>query len=130
MSKEIVKTSNAPAAIGAYSQAVKVSGIGETIYISGQIPLDPDSMSVVSEDFETQTRQVFTNLNAIIKATGGSIENIVKLNVYLTDLSNFSILNEVMQELFNEPYPARAAVQVSALPKQVQIEIDAVLFID
>ena len=130
MTKEIINTSDAPAAIGAYSQAVKVAGNGETVYVSGQIPLDPKSMGVVSEDFEAQTRQVFSNLFAVIKAAGGSLESIVKLNVYLIDLSKFSILNDVMQELFNQPYPARAAVQVSALPKQVQIEIDAVLHID
>ena len=130
MTKDIIKTHKAPAAIGAYSQAVKVAGNGETVYVSGQIPLDPESMMVVDEDFEVQTRQVFKNLFAIIKAAGGSNENIVKLNVYLIDLNKFSILNDVMQELFHEPFPARAAVQVSALPKNVQIEIDAVLYID
>ncbi len=130
MSKEIINTADAPAAIGAYSQAVKVSNKGSTVYVSGQIPLNPKSMQIVSEDFEAQTRQVFTNLFAVIKASGATVENIVKLNVYLTDLSKFSILNDVMQECFNQPYPARAAIEVSALPKQVQIEIDAVLYID
>lgn len=130
MTKEIISTNNAPAAIGAYSQAVKVSNSGNTVYVSGQIPLDPKSMELVSEDFEAQTRQVFANLFAVIKASGATVGNIVKLNVYLTDLSKFSILNKIMQECFNQPYPARAAVEVSALPKQVQIEIDAVLYID
>ena len=130
MTKEIINTKDAPAAIGAYSQAVKVSNNGSTVYVSGQIPLDPKSMQIVSEDFEAQTRQVFVNLFAVIRASGATVENIVKLNVYLTDLSKFSILNDVMQECFNKPYPARAAIEASALPKQVQIEIDAVLHID
>ena len=130
MTKKIINTSNAPAAIGAYSQAVKVTNNGQTVYVSGQIPLDPQSMEVVSEDFEMQTRQVFTNLFSVINAAGGSLQSIVKLNVYLIDLSKFSILNDVMQELLKQPFPARAAVQVSALPKQVQIEIDAVLHIN
>ena len=124
MSKKIISTEGAPAAIGAYSQAVKVA---ETVYISGQIPLDPVTMEVVSQEFEPQARQVFKNLIAVATAAGGSLSDAVKLTVYLTDLNDFAALNTVMADYISEPFPARAAVQVAALPKGVQIEIDAVL---
>lgn len=124
MSKIIISTEAAPAAIGAYSQAVKVA---DTVYISGQIPLDPVSMEVVSQEFESQARQVFKNLIAVADASGGGLSDAVKLTVYLTDLNDFAALNTVMADYISEPFPARAAVQVAALPKGVQIEIDAVL---
>lgn len=124
MSKIIISTEAAPAAIGAYSQAVKVA---DTVYISGQIPLDPVSMEVVSQEFESQARQVFKNLIAVADASGGALSDAVKLTVYLTDLNDFAALNTVMADYISEPFPARAAVQVAALPKGVQIEIDAVL---
>ena len=122
--KQIITTTDAPAAIGTYSQAVKV---GETVYVSGQIPLDADSMEIVSGGFAEQTHQVFKNLTAIADASGGSLSNVVKLNIFMTDLSQFATLNSIMAEYFTYPYPARAAVQVSALPKAVMIEMDAVL---
>lgn len=122
--KQIITTTGAPAAIGTYSQAVKV---GETVYVSGQIPLDADSMEIVSGGFAEQTHQVFKNLSAIADASGGSLSNVVKLNIFMTDLSQFATLNAIMAEYFTSPYPARAAVQVSALPKAVMIEMDAVL---
>ena len=124
MTKETIKTSQAPQAIGTYSQAVKV---GQTVYLSGQIPLLPETMEIVTGDMASHTRQVFDNLSAVATASGGSLADIVKLNVYLCDLSNFATVNEVMAEYFNEPYPARAAVQVAALPKGVDIEIDAIM---
>ena len=124
MSKEIISTQNAPQAIGTYSQAVKVDN---TVYISGQIPLVPDTMEVVEGDFKENARQVFRNLAAIAKAAGGEINDIVKINIFLTDLSNFATVNEVMQEFFTQPYPARAALQISALPKGVAVEADAVM---
>lgn len=124
MNKTIIVTDQAPAAIGTYSQAVKV---GSTVYISGQIPLDPISMEMVSDDFTEQARQVFKNLIAVAEAAGGSLADAVKLNVFLTDLNDFALLNEVMSANMHEPYPARAAVQVAALPRGAQIEIDAVL---
>ena len=126
MSKTIINTQAAPAAIGAYSQAVKVA---DTVYISGQIPLDPDTMEVVSQEFEPQARQVFKNLIAVADAAGGSLANAVKLTVYVTDLGDFAALNTIMADYISEPFPARAAVQVVALPKGVQIEIDAVLYL-
>lgn len=124
MKKEIISTNDAPAAIGTYSQAVKV---GDTVYISGQIPLDPKTMNVVDGPIENQIRRVFDNLLAIAKASGGDFSNIVKLNIYLTDLGNFASVNEVMAQYFDEPYPARAAVGVKELPKGVPVEMDAVL---
>ena len=124
MTKEIISTDLAPAAIGAYSQAVKVDKI---VYISGQIPLDPQSMNVVSDDFALQAEQVFTNLEAVAHEAGSSLKDAVKLTVYLTDLENFSVLNEIMEKHIKQPFPARAAVQVSKLPKNVSIEIDAIL---
>lgn len=124
MSKSVIQTNDAPAAIGTYSQAVKA---GSTVYLSGQIPLVPSTMEVVSEDFEAQAVQVFENIQAVVKAAGGSMSNLVKINIFLTDLGQFAKVNEVMARYFKQPYPARAAVQVSALPKAVQIEIDGVM---
>ena len=124
MNKTIIATDQAPAAIGTYSQAVKVDS---TVYISGQIPLDPETMEMVSDDFKEQAVQVFKNLIAVAQAAGGSLSDAVKLNVFLTDLNDFAELNEVMSAYMHEPYPARAAVQVAALPRGAQIEIDAVL---
>jgi len=122
--KEIISTENAPAAIGTYSQAVKVNG---TVYLSGQIPLVPATMEIVSEDFAAQVVQVFENLTAVCEAAGGSMSDIVKLNIFLTDLSNFATVNEVMAKYFEQPYPARAAIGVRALPKNVQVEMDGVM---
>ncbi|MGD7036863.1 RidA family protein [Methylotuvimicrobium buryatense] len=124
MNKKIIHTQDAPQAIGTYSQAVKVDN---TVYLSGQIPLNPKTMDVVSEDIRNQITQVFHNLKAVALAAGGDLTDIVKLNVYLTDLSNFPIVNEVMGEFISEPYPARAAIGVAALPKGVGVEIDAVM---
>ncbi len=125
MSKHIIHTEHAPAAIGAYSQAVRA---GNTVYLSGQIPLDPASMTVVGNgDFREETHQVFKNLRAVAEAAGGSLNDIVKVNAYLTDLANFAVFNEVMAEYFAQPYPARAAVGVATLPKGVQVEAEAVL---
>ena len=120
----IVHTDNAPAAVGTYSQAVKV---GTTVYMAGQIPLDPGTMTLVGDGFSEQCERVFENLKAVAEAAGGSLQDIVKLNIFLTDLSNFATVNETMARFFSEPYPARAAVQVVALPKDAQVEMDAVL---
>jgi len=124
MAKVIVNTDQAPAAIGTYNQAVKV---GTTVYLSGQIPLVPESMEIISQDFTEQAHQVFKNLVAVCEAAGGELQDMVKVNIFLTDLSNFAIVNDVMSQYFKTPYPARAAVQVSALPKAVQIEIDGIM---
>ena len=124
MTKSIISTDSAPAAIGTYSQAVKV---GTTVYLSGQIPLVPETMEMVSDDFTEQTHQVFKNLVSVCQAAGGEIQNMVKVNIFLTDLSNFATVNEVMSQYFNEPYPARAAIGVAQLPKGSQIEIDGIL---
>jgi len=124
MSKEIIKTDKAPQAIGTYSQAVKT---GNTVYLSGQIPLVPETMEMVEGDIRAQITQVFQNLSAVADAAGGSLQDVTKLNVFLTDLSNFPIVNEVMAEFFSEPYPARAAVGVAALPKLAQVEMDAIM---
>ncbi len=124
MSKSVIQTDKAPQAIGTYSQAIKS---GTTIYISGQIPLVPETMQVISEDFSEQSHQVFKNIQAVCEAAGGSTKHLVKVNIFLTDLSKFVTLNEIMSQYFTQPYPARAAVQVSALPKSVQIEIDGVM---
>lgn len=124
MSREVIKADQAPAAIGAYSQAVK---IGDTVYLSGQIPLDPASMQLVEGGMEAQIRRVFENLAAVAHASGGSLADTVKLNVFLTDLSHFALLNQIMAEYFREPYPARAAIGVAALPRGAQVEMDAVL---
>ena len=122
--RAVINTTKAPAAIGPYSQAIKV---GNTVWISGQIPLDPETMEVVEGGIEQETRQVFANLIAIAEAAGGTLDNSVKINISLTDLSNFNAVNTVMAEVFSEPYPARACVQVAALPKGVQVEIEAIL---
>ncbi|MCK4951851.1 MAG: RidA family protein [Gammaproteobacteria bacterium] len=127
MTKEIIKTDKAPQAIGTYSQAVKVN---QTVYLSGQIPLVPETMELVDGDMEAQIKRVFDNLNAVAQAAGGNIENIVKLNVFLTDLSHFPLVNQVMAEYFQEPYPARAAIGVAALPKDAQVEMDGVMELD
>lgn len=119
-----VSTADAPAAIGAYSQAVRS---GDTVYLSGQIALDPESMELVAPDFETEARQVFRNLSAVIAAAGGTTADAVKLTVYLTDMGNFPAVNAVMAEFFDEPYPARAAVGVAALPRGAQVEVDGIL---
>lgn len=124
--KAIISTDQAPAAIGTYSQAVKVNN---TVYLSGQIPLVPETMVLVEGDFRAQAHQVFKNLRAVCEAANGSLGDIVKLNLYLTDLSNFPMVNEVMAEYFHQPYPARAAVGVSELPKGAQFEAEAVMVI-
>ena len=124
MAKTIIQTDNAPQAIGTYSQAVKVDN---TVYISGQIPLDPASMEVVAGGTEEQITQVFDNLSAVAEASGGSLRDVVKLTIFLTDLGCFASVNEIMARYFTEPYPARAAIEVSALPKGVEVEMDAVL---
>jgi reactive intermediate/imine deaminase len=121
--REIIQTNLAPAAIGTYSQAVKV---GKTVYLSGQIGLDPERMELV-EGIEAQVRRVFDNLSAVTKAAGGSMADIVKLNIFLTDLGHFSLVNTIMAEYFTEPYPARAAVGVASLPKGALVEADAVM---
>lgn len=126
MSKKIINTTEAPAAIGPYSQAVRA---GDMVYISGQIPLDPESMQVVSGDFADQAEQVFKNLKAVAKAAGGSLQDAVKLSVFLTDLNDFVKLNDIMTAHIPEPFPARAAVQVSRLPKDVNVEIEAILYL-
>jgi reactive intermediate/imine deaminase len=124
MSREIVKTDKAPQAIGTYSQAVKS---GSTVYLSGQIPLHPESMELVDGNMRDQIQRVFENLRAVAVAAGGSLQDVVKLNVFLTDLSHFPLVNEVMAEYFSEPYPARAAIGVAALPKSAAVEMDAIM---
>ncbi len=124
--KAVINTDLAPAAIGPYSQAIKA---GNTVYLSGQIPLDPATMELVSDDFETQARQVFTNLRAVCEEAAGSLGEIVKINLYLMDLGNFAIVNRVMEEFLTPPFPARAAVGVKALPKGAQVEAEAVMVI-
>ena len=126
MFREAIHTEAAPAAIGAYSQAVRV---GEAVYLSGQIGLDPATMALASPDPEAQIRQVFENLAAVAHAAGGSFADIVKVTVYLTDLAHYGAVNEVMAEFFSEPYPARAAVGVAALPRGALVEADAVLLL-
>ena len=123
MAKQAIHTRDAPDAIGTYSQAIKV---GETVFISGQIPLEPGTMNIVDENIRAQTHRVFNNLAAVVREGGGNLDDIVKLTVFLTDLSHFAVVNEVMGEHFNPPYPARAVVGIVALPKGVQIEIDAI----
>jgi reactive intermediate/imine deaminase len=127
MAKSIIKTDNAPQAIGTYSQAVKVDN---TVYISGQIPLDPTTMEIVEGGVDAQITRVFDNLKAVAQASGGSLKDVVKLNIFLTDLSCFPTVNEIMARYFDEPYPARAAVEVSALPKGVAVEMDAMLVLE
>ena len=122
--KEIISTDKAPQAIGTYSQAVKV---GSTVYLSGQIPLVPETMEIVDGDIEVCIRQVFDNLTAVARAAGGDLSDIVKLNIFLTDLSHFPLVNQVMAEYFQEPYPARAAIGVAALPKGAEVEMDGIM---
>lgn len=124
MSKTPIHTDEAPAAIGSYSQAIKH---GDLVFLSGQIPLDPATMEIVAGDFEARARRVFENLKAVAEAAGGSLDQIVKLTVYLTDLDNFAAVNSVMAEYFTEPYPARAALGVAALPKGADVEAEAIL---
>ncbi|MGF1642313.1 MAG: RidA family protein [Thiotrichales bacterium] len=126
MTREIIQTEHAPQAIGTYSQAVKV---GATVYLSGQIPLDPATMLRVDGSIEVQIRRVFENLRAVAEAAGGSLADIVKLNVFLTDLGHFQVVNTVMADYFSPPYPARAAVGVKALPKDAEVEMDAIMVI-
>jgi reactive intermediate/imine deaminase len=127
MSKEIICTDAAPQAIGTYSQAVRV---GDTLYMSGQIPLVPETMLMVEGDMQSQIRQVFDNLQAVARASGGSLADVVKLNVFLTDLGNFPLVNQVMADYFSQPYPARAAIGVASLPKDAGVEMDAVMVLD
>jgi len=127
MAKTIIQTDNAPQAIGTYSQAVAVNN---TVYLSGQIPLIPASMSLVEGDIDAQIRQVFDNLQAVAKAAGGDLQDIVKLNIFLIDLNNFALVNQIMADYFQQPYPARAAVGVASLPKAAQVEMDAIMVIE
>jgi reactive intermediate/imine deaminase len=124
MSKQSIHSDNAPAAIGTYSQAIQT---GDLVFLSGQIPLDPATMDVVEGDFEARARRVFDNLQAVAQAAGGSLDQVVKLTVFLTDLGNFATVNSVMEDYFQQPYPARAAVGVASLPKGVDVEADAIL---
>lgn len=124
MTKQVISTPAAPKAIGTYSQAVRV---GQTVYLSGQIPLNPETMELDSGDMRAQVTRVFENLRAVARAAGGDLENVVKLNVFLTDLGNFTLVNEVMARYFAQPYPARAAIGVAALPKGATVEMDAIL---
>ncbi len=124
MKRQIIQTESAPAAIGTYSQAVRID---DTVYLSGQIPLQPSTMELVDGDMELQIRQVFDNLAAVAQAAGGSLNDIAKLNIFLTDLSHFPLVNQVMSDYFTEPYPARAAIGVAALPKGAEVEMDAIL---
>ena len=124
MSKKAIHTDDAPVAIGTYSQAVRS---GSFVFLSGQIPLDPETMEVVDGDFATRARQVFTNLRAVAEAAGGGLDDVVKVTVFLTDLGNFATVNAVMEEFFTPPFPARAAVGVASLPKGVDVEADAIL---
>ena len=124
MSKQAIHSDNAPAAIGTYSQAIRA---GDLVFLSGQIPLDPTTMEFVDGDFEARTRQVFDNLKAVAEAAGGDLNQVVKLTVFLTDLSNFATVNGVMEDYFEQPFPARAAVGVASLPKGADVEADAIL---
>jgi reactive intermediate/imine deaminase len=124
MSKQTISTADAPAAIGTYSQAVRV---GNTIWVSGQIPLDPVTKEMVKGDIEAQIRRVFENLKAIVLAAGASLDDVVKATVFLTDLSNFGLVNKIMAEYFREPYPARAAVGVASLPRGAQVEVECIV---
>ena len=125
--KDVIKTNKAPQAIGTYSQAVRA---GNTVYLSGQIPLVPETMEIEQGDMHAQIRRVFENLSAVAQAAGGGLKDVVKLNVFLTDLAHFPLVNEVMAQYFSEPYPARAAVGVAALPKGVSIEMDAIMVLE
>lgn len=124
MTRETIRTDRAPQAIGTYSQAVRV---GRTLYLSGQIPLDPQTMTLVAGDIANQVRRAFDNLQAVAEAAGGTLGDLVKLNVYLTDLHHFQVVNQIMAEYFTEPYPARAVIGVAALPRGATIELDGIL---
>lgn len=127
MAKTIISTADAPQAIGTYSQAVRA---GNTVYLSGQIPLVPETMQMVEGDITAQVRQVFNNLQAVATAAGGSLNDCVKVHVFLTDLVNFPIVNQVMSEFFSEPYPARAAIGVASLPRGAQVEVDTIMVLE
>ncbi|MDD3608130.1 MAG: RidA family protein [Halothiobacillaceae bacterium] len=124
MTRHVIRTENAPQAIGTYSQAVRV---GNTVYLSGQIALDPASMEMIQDSMEAEIRRVFDNLAAVCEAAGGSLAGIAKLNIYLTDLGHFGLVNQIMAEYFSEPYPARAAIGVASLPRGAQVEMDGIL---
>ena len=124
MNKSFIATANAPAAIGTYSQAVKV---GQTTYLSGQIPLIPESMALVEGNIQAEVRQAFTNLKAVCEAAGGSLNHLAKVNVFLTDLTHFPVVNQVMEEFFEAPFPARAAIGVAELPKGARVEVDGIM---
>lgn len=124
MSKKAIHSDAAPAAIGTYSQAVRS---GDLVFMSGQIPLDPQTMEIVDGDFEARARQVFNNLKAVAEASGGDLNQVVKVTIFLTDLNNFAVVNNVMEDFFDQPFPARAAVGVASLPKSVDVEADAIL---
>jgi reactive intermediate/imine deaminase len=127
MTRSIIATEQAPAAIGPYSQAVRA---GNTVYFSGQIPLDPATGSLVAGDITAQTRRVFDNLDAVAKAAGGALSDIVRMGIYVTDLAHFAAVNAVMSEYFQQPYPARSTIEVSALPKAAQVEVDAIMVLE
>lgn len=127
MARQIIQTDQAPAAIGTYSQAVRC---GDTVYLSGQIPLDPATMQLIDDSIESQIHQVFKNLSAVAEAAGASLADVAKLNVFLTDLTHFPKVNEIMSQYFAEPFPARAAIGVAALPKGAAVEADAILVIE
>lgn len=124
MNRDVIHTDKAPAAIGPYSQAIRA---GQTVYFSGQIPLVPETGEVLDGDFEALTRQVFDNLQAVAEAAGGTLQDVAKLNIFLTDLGHFQTVNAIMAEYFSEPYPARAAIEVAALPKGVPVEMDGIM---
>lgn len=128
MAKEIIHTDKAPAAVGPYSQAVAV-GSGRTVYLSGQIGLEPGTGELVSENFEGQVRQAFANMKAVIEAAGGSLDSIVKLNLFLTDLSKFGSVNAIMADIIPQPYPARSTIGVASLPKGAQFEVEAIIVV-
>lgn len=127
MPRQIISTDKAPAAIGTYSQAVKV---GDAVYLSGQIPLDPVSMNMVEGGIEAQVRRVFDNLSAVCEAAGGTLQDIVKLNIFLTDLGHFAKVNELMAQYFQQPYPARAAIGVASLPRGAAVEMDGIMVVE
>jgi len=129
MKKRIISTSKAPAAVGTYSQAVAITG-GVTIYLSGQIPLVPETMEVIEGGIENEIHQIFKNLSAVCEEAGGGLNDIVKLNIFLTDLNSFAILNEIMATYFEQPYPARAAIGIKELPKGVSVEMDGVMVVN
>ena len=129
MKKRIISTEKAPAAVGTYSQAVAITG-GVTIYLSGQIPLVPETMEVIEGGIENEIHQIFNNLSAVCKEAGGGLDDIVKLNIFLTDLNNFALLNEIMATYFEQPYPARAAIGIKELPKGVSVEMDGVMVVN